>query len=145
MLKEFKEFAVKGNVIDLAIGVIIGGAFGAIVTSFVNDIIMPLMGVLTGGINFTDLFISLDGASYNSLAEAQEVGAATLNYGQFIGSIIDFIIIAFSIFIAIRWINKYKKKEEIIEEDIVIKDCIYCKTEIPIEATRCPHCTSQLD
>ena len=143
MLREFKEFAVKGNVIDLAIGIIIGSAFGSIVSSFVDDIIMPLIGLFTGGINFTDYFISLDGTNYNTLAQAQDAGAATLNYGQFLGIVLNFIIIAFSIFIAIKWVNKFKREEE--AEDPIVKDCSYCKTEIPIGATRCPHCTSQLE
>lgn len=145
MLKEFKEFALKGNVIDLAIGVVIGAAFSSIVSSLVDDIIMPLVGLFTGGINFTDYFISLDGANYATLAEAQEAGAATLNYGQFFSMVLNFLIIAFSIFIAIKWINKSKRKEEALDQDPVVKDCIFCKTEIPIEASRCPHCTSQLE
>ena len=145
MLKEFKEFALKGNVIDLAIGVVIGAAFSSIVSSLVDDIIMPLVGLFTGGINFTDYFISLDGANYATLAEAQEAGAATLNYGQFFGMVLNFLIIAFSIFIAIKWINKFKRKEEAADPGPVVKDCIFCKTEIPIEASRCPHCTSQLE
>lgn len=145
MMKEFKEFALGGNVVDLAVGVIIGAAFGSIVSSLVDDIIMPLIGLLTGGVNFTDYFISLDGASYDTLAKAQEAGAATINYGQFFGIILNFLIIAISIFIVIRWINRLKKKEEAVEADPVVKDCLYCKTEIPIEATRCPHCTSKLE
>lgn len=145
MIKEFKEFALGGNVVDLAVGVIIGAAFGSIVSSLVDDIIMPLIGLLTGGVNFTDYFISLDGTSYDTLAKAQEAGAATVNYGQFFGIVLNFLIIAISIFIAIRWINRLKKKEEVVEADPVVKDCLYCKTEIPIEATRCPHCTSELE
>ena len=145
MIKEFKEFAVKGNVIDMAIGVVIGGAFGKIVTSLVNDLIMPLVGILTGGMDFTNKFISLDGNKYLTLAEAQEVGAATLNYGTFITTIIDFLIIAFSIFIVIKQLNKFKKKEEDIEEVKTTKSCPYCITDISIEATRCPNCTSILE
>lgn len=145
MLKEFKEFALKGNVVDLAIGVIIGAAFSSIVTSLVDDIIMPLVGLFTGGINFTDYFISLDGGSYTSLAQAQEAGAATLNYGQFISVILNFLIVAFSIFIAIKWINKFKREEEPVEEGPLLKECVFCKSEIPIQARRCPHCTSQLE
>lgn len=145
MLKDFKAFAMKGNVIDLAVGVIIGGAFGKIVASFVNDIIMPLLGLLVGGIDFTNLFISLDGSNYSTLAAAQKAGAATLNYGQFLGVVFDFLIIAFSIFFVIRQINKMKKKEEPVAEEVTTKECTYCKTQISIAATRCPHCTSQLD
>jgi large conductance mechanosensitive channel len=145
MFKEFKEFAMKGNVVDLAVGVVIGGAFGKIVTSLVNDIIMPLVGLLIGGVDFTNLFITLDGSNFSTLAEAQEAGAATLNYGLFIGAIIDFLIISFSIFMVIRQINKLKKKEEVVVEEVTTKECNYCHTEIPIKATRCPHCTSNLE
>lgn len=144
MLKDFKEFAVKGNVVDLAVGVIIGGAFGKIVSSFVEDIIMPLLGLLIGGVDFTNLFISLDGMSYQTLAAAQEAGAATLNYGQFLGFVFDFLIIAFSIFIVIRQISKVKKKDEVVEQPTT-KQCPFCHTEISILATRCPNCTSQLE
>lgn len=144
MLKEFKEFAIKGNMVDMAIGIIIGGAFASIVSSLVEDIIMPLIGLFTGGVNFTDLFISLDGSDYASLVQAQEAGAATLNYGQFIGIVLDFLIIAFSIFMVIRWLGKLRK-DEVVEEEVVTKECGYCKTEIAIDATRCPNCTSHLD
>ncbi len=145
MLKDFKEFAVKGNVVDMAVGVVIGGAFGKIVTSLVNDIIMPLVGLLVGGMDFTNLFITLDGSSFSTLAEAQEAGAATLNYGLFISAIVDFLIISFSIFMVIRQINRFRTKEEAIEEKPTTKKCNYCYTDIPIEATRCPHCTSELE
>ena len=111
-IKEFKEFAVKGNVMDMAVGVIIGGAFGKIVTSLVNDVLMPIIGKLTGGISFTDLFVTLGDGEFKTLAAAQEAGAAVLAYGQFIQNIIDFIIIAFSIFLMIKGMNKLKKKEE---------------------------------
>jgi len=111
-IKEFKEFAVKGNVMDMAVGVIIGGAFGKIVTSLVNDVLMPIIGKLTGGISFTDLFVNLSDGNYQTLAAAQEAGAAVLAYGQFIQNIIDFIIIAFCIFLMIKGMNKLKKKEE---------------------------------
>ena len=143
MLKDFKEFAMKGNIIDLAVAVIIGGAFGKIVSSFVDDIIMPLLGLLIGGVDFTNLFVSLDGSSYPTLAAAQAAGAATLNYGNFLGFVFDFLIIAFSIFIVIRQLSKLQKKEEAIEE-VTTKECDYCKTEIAISATRCPNCTSEL-
>ena len=111
-IKEFKEFAVKGNVMDIAVGVIIGGAFGKIVTSLVNDVLMPIIGKLTGGISFTDLFVNLGDGNYQTLAAAQEAGTAVLAYGQFIQNIIDFIIIAFSIFLMIKGMNKLKKEEE---------------------------------
>ncbi len=146
MIKEFKEFAVKGNVIDLAIGVIIGGAFGKIVSSLVNDVIMPVIGLLIGKVDFTNLFISLDGTRYTSLSEAKEAGAATLNYGVFINTIIEFLIITFSIFIVIRQINRFKKKEEKVEEKPpTTKKCPYCYTDIHIEASRCPNCTSTIE
>ena len=146
MWKEFKEFATKGNVVDLSIGVIIGGAFGKIVTSLVNDIIMPLFSILTGNIDFTNLFISLDGTDYRTLAEATENGAATLNYGSFITVLIDFFIIAFSIFFVIRQINKFRPKPESTEPaEPTTKECPYCISEIALTASRCPHCTSVLE
>ncbi|MDR7870965.1 MAG: large conductance mechanosensitive channel protein MscL [Tissierellaceae bacterium] len=145
MLKEFKKFAMKGNVIDLAVGVVIGGAFGKIVTSLVNDLIMPLVSLITGGMDFSNKFISLDGNTYLTIAEAQEAGAATLNYGLFITTIIDFLIIAFSIFIVINQLSKFKKKEVVEEKAPTTKTCPYCITEISIDATRCPHCTSNLE
>ena len=144
MLKDFKAFAMKGNVIDLAVGVVIGGAFGKIVSSLVNDLIMPIVGNLIGNVDFTDLFYSLDGTKYVSLAAAQEAGAATINYGLFINTVIEFVFIAFSIFLVIRQLAKLKKKEEVVEE-VTTKKCEFCFTEIPIEATRCPHCTSVLE
>ncbi len=142
MLKEFKEFAMRGNVIDLAIGVIIGGAFGKIVSSFVNDILMPPIGLLLGGVDFANLYISLTGEEFANLAAAQEAGAATLNYGLFINAVIDFLIIAFVIFLMVRAINRMQADEQ--EAPVVTKDCPFCRTEIPLDASRCPHCTSQL-
>ena len=143
MWKEFKEFAMRGNVIDLAVGVVIGGAFGKIVSSFVADVIMPLIGLLLGKISFENLFVSLNGMNYASLAAAQEAGAPTLNYGLFISAIVDFLIIAFVIFLVIKGINKLQKPAP--EPAPTTKKCPYCYTEIAIEATRCPNCTSQLD
>lgn len=143
MWKEFKEFATRGNVIDLSIGVIIGGAFSKIVTSLVNDIIMPIFSLLTGNIDFSNLFISLDGKKYKTLAEAAESGAATLNYGAFITVLIDFFIITFSIFFVIRQINKFRSKPAPAEP--TTRECPYCISEIPLRATRCPHCTSNLE
>ena len=142
MFKDFKEFAIKGNMLDLAIGVIIGGAFGKIITSIVNDIIMPLFSLLTGKIDFTNLFYAFDGNNYKKLADAKAAGVATLNYGLFITSVIDFLIVAFTIFIVVKQLNRFKKKEEPVAPKT--KDCPYCKTGISIEATRCPNCTSQL-
>lgn len=146
MWKEFKKFAMKGNVVDLAIGVVIGGAFGKIVTSLVNDIIMPLIGNLVGKVDFSNLYINLSGQHFNSLKEAQAAGVATINYGLFLNNVINFLIIAFSIFIVIRQINRIKdlaikKKEELP----TTKACSYCFTEIDIKATRCPNCTSILE
>lgn len=143
MLKEFKEFAMRGNVIDLAVGVIIGGAFGSIVTSLVNDIIMPPIGLLLGNADFTNLFIDLSGKGYTVLAEAKEAGAATINYGIFINTIINFLIVAFVVFLIVRQMNKLNRKEEAAVEPTT-KDCPYCFTTIPIKAVRCPNCTSEL-
>ena len=142
IIKEFKEFISKGNVMDLAVGVIIGGAFGKIVTSLVNDVIMPIIGILTGGINFADRFINLSGTEYATIAAAEEAGAAILKYGAFIQNIIDFLIIAFVIFIVIKQINRFKREEE--PAPATTKECPFCKSEVPLEATRCPHCTSEL-
>ena len=145
MWKDFKKFALKGNVIDLAVAVVIGGAFGLIIKSLVNDIIMPLVGKLLGNTDFANLFVVLGDGSFETLAEAQEAGVATLNYGLFINTIINFIIIAFSIFLVVKLISKAKKKEETAPELApTTKACPQCKTEISIEATRCPNCTSQL-
>lgn len=144
MWKEFKAFAMKGNVIDLAVGVIIGGAFGKIVSSLVSDIIMPLVGLLLGKLDFTNLFITMGEGRFNTLAEAREAGVATLNYGLFINNIIDFLIIAFTIFIVIKQINRIpKKKEE--PAPVKTKACKYCYSEIHIDASRCPHCTAILN
>ncbi|MGG5460189.1 large-conductance mechanosensitive channel protein MscL [Clostridium sp. B9] len=148
MWKDFKAFAMKGNVIDMAVGVVIGGAFGKIVTSLVNDIIMPLVGLLLGKIDFSNLYINLSGKEYPSLQAAKAAGAATINYGLFLNNLINFLIIAFSIFIAIREVNRFKnfaikKNEE--EVKVTEKDCPFCLSKIKIEATRCPHCTSILN
>lgn len=142
--KEFKEFAIKGNVIDLAVGVIIGGAFGKIVTSLVNDIIMPVLSLLTrgGGISFENKFIPLDGKQYDSLAAAQEAGAPTFNYGLFLTNVLDFLIIAFVIFVFIRQINRFRKKPA--PAPVTMKECPYCRTSIHKAAVRCPNCTSEL-
>jgi large conductance mechanosensitive channel len=144
MLNEFKKFVMRGSVIDLAVGIIIGGAFGSIITSLVNDIIMPPIGMLLGKVNFSNLFVSLDGNSYASLEAAKEVGASTLNYGLFINTIINFLIVALAIFFIIKWVNKLSTKKEEAPAEPTTKDCPYCQTSIPIKATRCSHCTSQL-
>lgn len=142
--KEFKEFIARGNVLDLAIGVIIGGAFGKIVSSLVDDIIMPLIGLATGGVDFTQKYIALDGQTYESLEKAKE-STAVLAYGNFIQNIVDFLIIALVIFIVIKNVNKVQslgKKEEGVAP--TTKVCPFCKSEVAIDATRCPHCTSEL-
>lgn len=146
MLKEFKEFAMKGNVIDLAVGVIIGGAFGKIVTSLVNDIVMPLVGLLVGKNTFTNLFITLGDGTFKTIEEAKKANVPTLNYGLFLNNVLDFLIIAFSIFIVIKQINRFKKKKEEVVEAPKVKTklCKYCYTDVHIHATRCPHCTSEL-
>ena len=144
MLKEFKDFAMRGNVLDMAIGIVIGAAFGTIVTSFVDDLLMPPIGMLLGGVDFTNLFISLDGQQYASLAEAQLAGAATINYGLFLSTVIDFLIIAFVIFLLVRQINRMRAEPEEVPAEPTSKDCPYCATEIPLQATRCPHCTSEI-
>lgn len=146
MLKEFKEFISKGSVMDLAVGVIIGGAFSKIVSSLVDDIIMPIVGLLLGGADISNYFVTLDGGKYATLAEAQEAGAATLNYGLFLNRIIDFLIIAFVLFLIIKAINKARaltKKPE-AEAAPTTKVCPYCKSTIDINATKCPNCTSEL-
>jgi large conductance mechanosensitive channel len=147
MLKEFKEFAMRGNVVDMAVGIIIGAAFGTIVKSLVSDVIMPPIGLLLGNVNFENLFIVLKqgmiAAPYASLAEAQEAGAVTVNYGTFINTIISFIIVAFAVFLLIRNINKLKREKKAPAEPTT-KECPYCFSNIPIKATRCPNCTSQL-
>lgn len=143
MFSEFKKFATRGNVLDLAIGVILGTAFGKIVTSLVNDIVMPPIGLLLGRVDFTNLYINLSSKHYSSLAEAQKEGAATVNYGVFINSIISFLIVAFVIFLVIRQVNRFKKQQ--VPSEPTTKTCPYCISIISIEATRCPQCTSQLN
>ncbi len=142
--KEFKEFAVKGNAIDLAVGVVIGTAFGKIVTSLVNDLIMPTVGVLTGGVDFKDYFLVLKpwGSHYQTLKEAADAKAVTVNFGQFANIIIEFFIVAFSIFLVVKLLNKMKKPSPASEP--VVKDCPACAMSIPIKAKRCPHCTTEL-
>lgn len=144
MFKEFKEFAMKGNLVDTAVGIIIGVAFGKIITSFVNDIIMPPIGLLLGKIDFSNLFINLSKTPFKSVAEAKTAGAATINYGLFINNVLDFLIVAFIIFMVIRQINRLKKKSESAPVSVTTKECPFCHTQIPIPATRCPNCTSQL-
>jgi large conductance mechanosensitive channel len=143
MLSDFKAFLQRGNVLDLAVAVVIGAAFGAIVTSFVNDILMPPLGLLLGRVNFADLFASLDGKSYASLAAAKAAGAPTLNYGAFINTIINFVIIAFAIFLVVRTVTRYTTKPAPAAAPTT-KGCPRCTMAIPLKASRCPHCTSEL-
>ena len=143
MLKEFKEFTLRGSVIDMAIGIIIGAAFGKIVTSFVNDILMPPVGLLLGNVDFSNLFISLSGQPYASLEEAQAAGAATINYGLFINTVLDFVIVAFVIFLFVRQVNRARREEEAPPAEPT-KECPHCLSTVPLKATRCPHCTSEL-
>jgi large conductance mechanosensitive channel len=141
LLKEFKEFAARGNVVDLAVAVIMGGAFGKIVTSFVNDVIMPPIGLILGNVNFSNLFISLSG-KYPTLEEAKKAGAATINYGVFLQTVFDFLIVAFVMFLLVKQINRLRAGEE--APPPATKDCPYCIATIPLKATRCPQCTSEL-
>ena len=148
MLKEFKEFAMKGNVVDMAVGIIIGGAFGTIVKSLVADVIMPPIGLLLGGVDFSEFFVVLKQGSapgpYLSVADAQAVGAVTVNYGVFINSVISFLIVALAVFLLVRSINNLRRKEEAPPAEPTTKDCGFCCSSIPIKATRCPNCTSEL-
>lgn len=147
MLKEFKEFAVKGNMIDMAVGVIIGGAFSGLVTSLVNSVVMPLLSVFTGKLDFSQLFIAMDGHRYATLADAEAAGASVVAYGSFISQVLNFIIMAFVVFLFVKAMNKVRsvgKKEEAPAAPVT-KKCPYCLSEIAIEATRCPHCTSVLE
>jgi large conductance mechanosensitive channel len=142
MFKEFKEFAMKGNVLDMAIGIIIGAAFGKIITSLVSDILMPPIGLLLGKADFSSLFLNISGQSYPTIAAAKAAGAATVNYGVFIDTIINFLIVAFAIFLLVKQVNRFKRQPP--AADPATKDCPFCASAIPIKASRCPHCTSQL-
>ena len=143
MLKEFKEFAMRGNVLDMAVGIIIGAAFGKIVASLVDDVLMPPIGRLMGGVDFSNLFVSLTGQQFDSLAAAKAAGAATLNYGLFLNSIINFLIVAFAIFILVKQVNRLQKPVP-APPPPATKDCPLCFSAIPVRATRCPHCTSEV-
>jgi len=142
MLKEFKEFAMRGSVLDMAVGIVIGAAFGKIITSFVGDVLMPPIGVILGKVDFSNLFLNLSGKSYSTIAEAKAAGAATLNYGIFINTVIDFLIVAFMIFLLVRQVNRWKTPAPAPMP--VTKDCPYCCSAIPTKATRCPNCTSEV-
>ncbi len=148
MVKEFKEFAMRGNVLDMAVGIIVGAAFGSIVTSFVQDVIMPPIGLLLGNVDFSNFFLVLKegkvAGPYASLAAAKAAGAVSVNFGLFVNTIINFVIVAFAIFLLIRTVNKLKREEAAPAPAATTKDCPYCFSKIPIPATRCPNCTSEL-
>jgi large conductance mechanosensitive channel len=142
MWNEFKTFIMRGNVLDMAVGIIIGAAFGKIVSSLVGDIIMPPIGRVLGHVDFSNFFISLSGQHYETLADAKKAGAATINYGVFLNTVIEFLIIALAVFLLIKWVNRLMPKPP--EKPPTTKECSYCKLSIPMAATRCPNCTSQL-
>jgi len=142
MLKEFKEFALRGNVLDLAVGIVIGAAFGKIVNSLVNDLLMPPIGLLVKHVDFKELFFNLSSTSYATLAEAKAAGAPTLNYGTFLNILLEFIIVAFAVFLVVRAANRMQKPAP--PAPVSTRDCPYCRMSVPLQATRCAHCTSQL-
>lgn len=142
MMKEFREFAMKGSVVDLAVGVIIGAAFGKIVTAFVNEILMPPLGLLLGKIDFNNLFINLSGVHYQTLKAAREAGAPVIGYGAFLNTILDFVLVAFAIFIVIKQINRMRREPPPAPPDT--QDCPFCATAIPVKAVKCPHCTADI-
>lgn len=144
MFKEFKDFAMRGNVVDMAVGIVIGAAFGKIVSSLVNDVLMPPLGLLLGGVDFSNLYINLSGQAYESLAAAKAAGAPTLNYGLFFNTVLDFVIVAFAIFMVIKQMNRLRKPEPKTQAAPTTKNCSYCLSSIAIGASRCPHCTSEL-
>lgn len=144
MFKEFREFAMRGNVVDLAIGIIIGGAFGKIVSSFVSDVLMPPVGLLIGKVDFSNLFIVLSSRSYATLQEAKAAGAATINYGIFLSTILDFILVAFAVFLLIKQINRMKREAPAAPPPPSTKECPFCFSAISLKATRCPQCTAEL-
>jgi large conductance mechanosensitive channel len=142
MLKEFKEFAMKGNVLDMAVGVVIGAAFGKITSSFVTDVLMPPLSLLLGRVNFSNLFITLSGQSFATLEEAKKAGAVTLNYGLFANTVVDFLFVAFAVFILVKQVNRLRAPAPVAP--VTTKDCPFCTSAIPLKATRCPQCTADL-
>jgi large conductance mechanosensitive channel len=142
MFKEFKEFALKGNMLDMAVGIIIGGAFGKIISSFVTDVLMPPLGLLLGRVNLTDLFVTLGGGTYATLAAAKEAGAITVNVGIFLNTVIDFLLVALAVFLMVRQVNRLRKEEAPAAP--TTRDCPFCLTAVPLGARRCPHCTSEI-
>ena len=145
MLKEFKEFAMRGNVLDMAVGIVIGASFGRIIGSFVDDVLMPPVGLLLGRMDFSNLFLNLSEQKYETLAAAKEAGAATLNYGAFFNTLINFLIVAFAIFLLIRQVNRFKRAQEAPAAAPTTRECPFCLLAVPVKATRCGHCTSVLD
>ncbi|HBG14861.1 MAG TPA: large conductance mechanosensitive channel protein MscL [Synergistaceae bacterium] len=149
MFKEFRDFAMRGNVVDMAVGIIIGGAFGTIVRSLVTDVLMPPIGLMLGGVDFTDLFLTLKEGNpagpYATLARAQEAGAVTVGYGIFINAVISFLVVVLAVFFLIRGINRMKREEETPPEEPATKECPFCISAVPIKARRCPFCTSELE
>jgi large conductance mechanosensitive channel len=144
MLKEFKEFAMRGNVLDMAVGIIVGAAFGQIVTSFVQDVLMPPIGRLVGHVDFSNLFLNLSETHYPTIAAAKTAGAATLNYGLFLNTVINFLIVAFAVFLLVRQVNRLAPKPAPAAPATAMRDCPYCLSSVPAKATKCSHCTSEL-
>jgi large conductance mechanosensitive channel len=144
MLKEFKEFAMRGNVLDMAVGIIVGAAFGQIVNSFVQDVMMPPVGRVLGHVDFSNLFVTLTGQHYDTLAAAKAAGAATLNYGMFLNTVINFVIVAFAVFLLVRQVNHFMPKPAPVPVAPTTRDCPYCLSAVPAKAIKCAHCTSDL-
>jgi large conductance mechanosensitive channel len=144
MLKEFKEFAMRGNVLDMAVGILVGAAFGSIVTSFVNDVLMPPIGLLLGRVDFSNLFVTLRGDEFTTLAQARAAGATTLNYGIFLNTVVNFLIVAFAVFLLVRQVNRLRRQPEPAPAVPTTKECPYCFSSISIKATRCAFCTTEL-
>jgi large conductance mechanosensitive channel len=144
MFKEFKAFAMRGNVLDMAVGIVVGAAFGSIVTSFVSDVLMPPIGLLLGKVDFSNLFVTLRGPHLASVAQAKTAGAVTLNYGLFLNTLINFLIVAFAVFLLVRQVNRLMPKPAPAPAPPAMKDCKFCYSSIPLQASRCPHCTSEL-
>lgn len=142
--REFREFIARGNVFDLAVGIVIGGAFGTVVKSFVDDVLMPPLGLLMGGVDFENLFVSLSGRHYPSLAAARAAGAPTVNYGIFINNVVSFLIVAFAVFLLVRSYNRLREERESVPAAPTDRECPFCRFKIPVAATRCAHCTSEL-
>lgn len=144
MWSEFRKFVARGNVFDLAVGIVLGAAFGTVVSSFVKDILTPPIGILTGGMDFAELYVNLSGGEYESLAAAQQAGAATINYGVFLNNLLSFLIVSFAVFLLVRGYNRIRREEAQAPPPPTQKDCPHCRMAVPLDATRCPHCTSEL-